>query len=102
MHPSQDYAPALVHENSLLARIQEKLAASRFLTYSILFHVIALAFFGGMVVVRSLAPVDDFQAPPIGLTEDPTQILRVDTTVETPVSAPKVEAPRQPETLKLV
>lgn len=63
MHPPQGYTPELVPEASLIGRIQEKLAASRFLTFSILFHVILLALAGGIVVVANMIPQEDFQSP---------------------------------------
>ncbi len=69
MHPPQGYSPELLPETSLLGRIQVRLAASRFLTYSILFHVILLALAGGIVVVTRMIPDEQFPSS-IGVPDE--------------------------------
>src|SRR5215207_3222666 len=87
MHTPQGYSPEFVPETSLLGRIQEKMAASRFLTYSLLVHVVLVALFGSIVVVRTMIPDDDFQAGP-GLTEE-GPIIRQDDVTTTVLPNPK-------------
>lgn len=82
MHPPQGYSPELVPETSLIGKIQIRLAASRFLTYSILFHVILLALAGGIVVVRSMIPDEQFPGT-VGLPEEP--LVRQDVVPVPPV-----------------
>ncbi len=61
----------------LLLRLQTRLAASRFFTFSLLLHVILVVMGGSVVLFRQMARVDDFQAPP-------GELVAVETRVERP------------------
>jgi hypothetical protein len=62
MDTTQDYAHEYVPERTFMQKLQEKLAASRFLTFSILFHIIIIVFAGGVVIVKNMADDSDFAA----------------------------------------
>lgn len=47
---------------STLAKLQEKAAASRFFTVSVLLHVIIIVMGGSVVIFKRMAPVEDFAA----------------------------------------
>src|SRR3954453_6089917 len=101
MHPPQGFSPELVPETSLLGRIQEKLAASRFLTYSLLFHVILLALASTIVVVTNMLPDEDF--PAIVVTGEPaTDIIQVERPRIDLTQPPKLAVPEQKVTPQLL
>src|SRR4051812_27636254 len=62
MDSSPEYSHELDPQTTFLQKVQEKLAASRFLTFSILFHIILLVLVGGVVMVKSMNEESDFAA----------------------------------------
>jgi hypothetical protein len=62
MDTTPDFIEEFVPERTFMQKIQEKLAASRFLTFSVLFHVIILIAIGGVVVVGKMSDDNDFAA----------------------------------------
>jgi len=87
-----------------MKRLQERLAASRFLTFSLLLHIIIVVLGGGVVLFKAVTEPPDFEAqggdllgsddaaaeaPP----EDKVQELTQTFTVDTPqVNAPTIDA----------
>jgi hypothetical protein len=62
MDTTPDFVEEFVPERTFMQKIQEKLAASRFLTFSLLFHIIVLVAIGGVVVVGKMSDDNDFAA----------------------------------------
>lgn len=103
MDTTPDFIEEYVPERTFVQKIQEKLAASRFLTFSLLFHIIILVGIGGVVVVGKMNEDVDFAAegggglvneetsqapePPA----DPVQQQQVFTPTQPTVSAPSLE-----------
>lgn len=62
MDTTPDFIEEYVPQRTFMQKIQEKLAASRFLTFSLLFHIIVLIGIGGVVVVGKMSDDNDFAA----------------------------------------
>src|SRR3954447_1118577 len=104
MDTTQDFAHEFVPERTFMQKIQEKLAASRFLTFSILFHIILIVLAGGVVIVKNMADDSDFAAEGGGVLlneetstapeppEPQVQQQQVFTPTQPTVSTPAVDA----------
>src|SRR5580700_6782349 len=66
------YAPE--PKKSLFERLQERLAASRFLTFSALLHAILIFLCGGVVLYKQATDVPDFSASDGGLVSNDAQV----------------------------
>jgi hypothetical protein len=96
------YSTMDVHEppKPFSKRLQERLAASRFFTFSLLLHVVIVVMAGSIVLIKTVSDAPDFEASEGGLVagetvaappSDPTPTIEQSFTPDTPqVNAPQI------------
>lgn len=89
-----DHSP----QKPLAKRIQERLAASRFFTFSLLLHVVIIIMAGSVVLIKNALETPDFEASSGGLVEGSEQVAAPpdtppDVTQTFTPDAPQISAP---------